>query len=703
MDTLPRLSRNAPDDHAPAASPPRPIAIGLLVALVALAAWLRVTRLADLPAGFFCDEAGLGYSAYSILKTGRDETGALLPLFFWSFDVSYKNPVFIYSAVPLVALFGLNEFAVRLTAALYGAGTVAAMFFLGRALLGTWVGLLAALLLAVCPWHLHFSRIAFELITFPFFFVLAATGCIRFLRGERGLSAAGVCAGLCLYTYAAAKLFVPLFLLGFTLLAAKPLLRRRREAVRAGLLLLLVAAPVAVFDVRHGDLAGMYFRENTFLDAAVPVGDLARRFAANYAAFFSPDFLFRAGDSLVVRHAVPGHGELYPLFAPLLVAGVWAAVRRRDPALRVALWWLAAYPVAAALMHEIPSASRGIVGAPAFCLLAAVGGWTLVHAVRRLAIRPAFAAVLPVVVAIVGLGLLGADTARYWARYADEYPRYSAKSYTGFQFGHRQVVDYFRAHRDDYDLLALQAYLNNQPQAFLLFYDAFPPAILQTEGLGVLHARTKMTFGDPDELDFYQSQPRVLFAVTNDQISLFADFTIRETITAPDGSVAYQLVDVRALKDFVHTWWLSDSFPAAEPLPVPTFDPDTPGEDDPAVRGWARYTPARAVMHLGQVLPPAGDDRCAWAVVFVNSDREQLVRVLTGFHERGGVWVNEARVALHQRPIEAVADTAAGVTRLRAGRNVVAVQSCSADWEWRFTFRLSDTAGRPLTDVSWRP
>ena len=38
--------------------------------------------------------AALGYNAYSILETGRDENGALLPLFVWSFNVSYKNPIF---------------------------------------------------------------------------------------------------------------------------------------------------------------------------------------------------------------------------------------------------------------------------------------------------------------------------------------------------------------------------------------------------------------------------------------------------------------------------------------------------------------------------------------------------------------------------------------------------------------------------------
>ena len=91
-------------------APGRRASLLLLAGIVVLAGFLRVHRLGDLPPGFFCDEAGLGYNAYSILETGRDENGVFLPLFVWSFDTSYKNPVFIYSGVLPVAALGLSEF-----------------------------------------------------------------------------------------------------------------------------------------------------------------------------------------------------------------------------------------------------------------------------------------------------------------------------------------------------------------------------------------------------------------------------------------------------------------------------------------------------------------------------------------------------------------------------------------------------------------
>src|SRR5579862_2136800 len=113
--------------------------IGLL-AIVALAAVVRIAGLRDLPPGLFCDEAGNGYNSYLLLTTGHDENHELLPLYVWSFGVSYKNPVFIYAATLPIALFGLSEFSVRLTAALFGIAAVVGIGVLAAACSGWQAG-----------------------------------------------------------------------------------------------------------------------------------------------------------------------------------------------------------------------------------------------------------------------------------------------------------------------------------------------------------------------------------------------------------------------------------------------------------------------------------------------------------------------------------------------------------------------------------
>jgi hypothetical protein len=178
--------------------------------------------------------------------------------------------------------------------------------------------------------------------------------------------------GLCLYAYAIAAVFVPLFLIGFALLYLPTLLRRWRESLLGLAALVATVAPAAIFLYVHRQLSTMYFRHTTNLDTSEGLRALAQRFGRSYLQFFSRDFLLDHGDP-IVRHAVPGFGELLPVFIPLLILGAVVALLYWNRAPKLILWWLAVYPVAPSLMNEIPSASRGIIGVAAFCLLAAVG------------------------------------------------------------------------------------------------------------------------------------------------------------------------------------------------------------------------------------------------------------------------------------------------------------------------------------------
>jgi 4-amino-4-deoxy-L-arabinose transferase-like glycosyltransferase len=692
-----------PDAREARAALPPLVVTGLLVAIAAGALALRVYHLVELPAGFFCDEAGNGYNAYSLLHTGRDETGSWLPLYVWSFGVSYKNPIFLYSAMLPTALFGPTEMAVRLTAALYGFGTVVAMFVLGRALMGTTVGLLAALLLAICPWHLHFSRIGFELITLPFFFTLAVSSLVRWTQGRRTLPQAMVLFGLCLYTYVPAKLIVPLFLAGFAVLYWRPLRARWRETALAAGLFVLTAAPVAIFDLTHRAQAGSYFRDTTLLARPDPPLALARQFAANYAAFFSPAFLFEDSDDRIIRHRVGEHGELYPFFAPLLVLGAAVALLRRDRAMRLPLLWLGLYPLAPALMNEIPSASRGILGAPAFCLVAAIGAGAILRLAAQASERRAVALAAQAALALGGVALLVPAVQHYWTLYRDDYPRESAKYYTGFQYGHRQVVDYFRRHYDEYDLLLLTTRKSNQPDVFLRFYDGLqqPP---RTDIMPPFEHREKMLVGGADAYAHYaQPGQHMLFAVLPDEVPLFADAEERERILAPDGSAAFVIVSASRLKDFVSTWRVASPVPETDRSTPPAWTPDNPPRGAAAAR-WQTYDKPFAGVGLNGCFVQDTDNACAWAVNFVTTETERDVRVWTGAPARGQAAENRANLAQQAADgdtDESLIDSQTGMLHLRRGRNTIAVRACKAAADWRFYFRLENPDGTPVDGLQW--
>ncbi|MBX3026395.1 glycosyltransferase family 39 protein [bacterium] len=691
-----------PDGREAANAPPR-AAVALLLALVLAAALgLRTYRLSELPAGFFCDEAGNGFNTACLLYAGHDETGARLPLYVWSFGTSYKNPVFLYSAMLPMAALGPTETAVRLTAALWGSATVLALFFLGRALMGPLTGIVAALLLAVCPWHLHFSRIGFELVTFPFFFTCALTALVRWTQGRRTLAQAAVLLGLCLYTYVPAKLFVPLFTAGFALLYRRPLRERWRETALAAALLAVTVAPVAIFDLAHRDLAGSYFEHTSLLGRDGSPWAKARLFAANYGEFFSGEFLFRDSNDRIIRHSVGEHGELYPFMAPLLVLGVLAALLRRDRALRLPLLWLALYPVAAALMNEIPSASRGFIGAAAFCLVAALGAGALLRLPALARRRRVAWAAQGGLLALLLVVLVPAARA-YWRLYSEVYPQYSAKDYTGFQFGQRRVLEVFRERYDDFDLELLTTRRSNQPEIFLRFYDGLRQAPRPGQAPPFEH-REKMVASSAEARDHYVTPGRrILFAVLPEEVPLFADPQVLERVIAPDGTAAFVLVAATRLKDFVSTWRVGGLLPEDDASPPPTWTPEeAPEEDPPGVR-WRLHDQLFAGVGLNDFFVPNADHACAWAVNFVTTDVERELRVFAGFDDTGEVWVNGARAPLQAvvDPERTLVDARTGRIHLNAGRNAIAVRACEDVGDWRFYFRLENLDGTPVEGLTW--
>ena len=136
--------------------------LALLFTILFLAAFLRFWRLGEVPPSPDWDEAALGYNAYSLLKTGKDEYGTRWPLTLRSYD-DYKPPLYAYLTIPSIKLFGLSTFAVRVPAAVIGTLGVLGTYFLTRALTNNIsLSFIAMFLLAISPWHIQFSRIAFE-------------------------------------------------------------------------------------------------------------------------------------------------------------------------------------------------------------------------------------------------------------------------------------------------------------------------------------------------------------------------------------------------------------------------------------------------------------------------------------------------------------------------------------------------------------
>src|SRR3989344_1828916 len=111
--------------------------------------------------GFPCfnsDEASFAYNGYSIAKTGKDEYGAFMPNRFKAFGEN-KLPVTIYTIVPFVGIFGLNELTSRLPFIIIGALAPLLFYWMSIEFFkNKQIGYIAAFLAAVSPWVQIMSR-----------------------------------------------------------------------------------------------------------------------------------------------------------------------------------------------------------------------------------------------------------------------------------------------------------------------------------------------------------------------------------------------------------------------------------------------------------------------------------------------------------------------------------------------------------------
>lgn len=157
------------------------------------------------------DEAALGYNAYSILKTGRDEYGNFLPLSIRSFN-DYKPALYVYLTVPFVAIMGLNETSTRMVSLC--AGTISLLFlyfFIKELVKNKNLRLFILMVIAFEPWRMHFSRVALEANLSACFFTVGAW--LLYKRKNKLLTA--LILALSAYSYHGARAAVPVLIFLF--------------------------------------------------------------------------------------------------------------------------------------------------------------------------------------------------------------------------------------------------------------------------------------------------------------------------------------------------------------------------------------------------------------------------------------------------------------------------------------------------------
>ena len=357
--------------------------------ILVLGFFLRIYLIDSIPSGFFCDEASIGYNAFTILTKGVDEFGKSFPIFFRALG-DYKNPVEIYSTVPFVALFGLNEFSVRLASALFGIFSILAIYLLCKEMFRKsdgkyYIALFSAFFLAISPWHIQFSRVSLEGLTaFVFFTTIGTYFFLKARKNKNFLLLSVFLFILAIYSYFPARIFIPLFLLGLFVTFRKFLFKNIKFLFLSIFLFICFLSPL-IYSMLFQSGLSRWQQVNIFTNP--PHNEnLFSHMINNYLRHFSPDFLFLTGASgmtnqFITRFSVNGIGELYSLQSVLIIlALIYLWKKRQKQVFSILILWLLLYPVGTLFTADkIVQPTRSIIGVLPFQLLSGFGLYYLLR------------------------------------------------------------------------------------------------------------------------------------------------------------------------------------------------------------------------------------------------------------------------------------------------------------------------------------
>jgi len=487
-----------------------------LILILILAALLRFTALAVFPSGLNADEAALGYNAYSLLLTGKDEHGHLMPVNLESFG-DFKPALYAYLLVPLVKVLGLTEFVVRLPSALFGVLCVFLIYVFVRQLMPnkSQAGSVSALFLAISPWHLHFSRGAWEVNVATTLILLGLVFFLRWLKSPRlpYLVAVMLSFSLSMYSYQSARVIAPILGLGLAACYFGTFWKNLKQSFLSLFMLVLFLTPFLVSIISSdaasriggvgltADIGPVNFVQELRVQNIGPsslVGKLLHnrpviyslQFIKNYLTHFEGNFLFVNGD-VIERNRVPETGLLY--FTDVILVAFGAAFLilncSKYPKFRIVWLWLATAPIASALTFQVPHALRAQNLVVPMIVLTSAG---LIQIIRVFT-HPKIKFIVTLLLVVTYVWQFTRYLHQYYVHYPKTYP-------SAWEYGFKELVAYVAQNQSRYQKIIVTDKFD-QPYSLFLFYLKYPPQ--QFQGNHKLTFRDKYNFSTVRDFDKY--------------------------------------------------------------------------------------------------------------------------------------------------------------------------------------------------------
>lgn len=509
----------------------------IFLIILITAGFLRLFRITEVPPGVNRDEAAIGYTAYSLLKTGKDEYGRVLPLSFQSFG-DWKLPLYIYTTVPFVATLGVNELSVRLPSALAGIASVALVFFLVEALFGSKnLGLLSMVILAISPWHLHLSRVESES---NIAVMLITIGTIFFLKARQNpkLFIPGLISfALTYFAYHGNHIFTTLYATGLLAIYWKSLPKTKELKLAVLIFLIFVGiilsqtlvgadktkiSGISIFgnpNIIHEKIElprNTHDNPQSFWTKLIHnrITYAGEMILHNYLQSYSADFLFIKGGSNHA-HNINNFGNMYAIEGPFLLLGILALFNLKNKKEgKLLLWWLMIAPIAASITKDAPHTNRMFAVFPALAITVALGihEWFAIIPKRKIFIQSSI-----ILIFILYL----ANFSIYIDRYYIHFPKEESQNWGE---GYKALTSILTSPKFS-NTHVIMSDPESSPYIYLLFYSQFDPASYQKEA--VRYSPTPDGFVHVKKFDRYEFKNLDWSADSQKNNTILIDFANR--------------------------------------------------------------------------------------------------------------------------------------------------------------------------------
>jgi len=487
------------------------------------------------------DEVSLGYNAYSVLKTGKDEWGASLPTLFRAYG-DYKLPVYIYFSILPIFIFGLNTFSTRFVSALSGTLAILGIYLLTNKLFDKeklvfhkWkidYGLAAAILLTINPWHFFISRPALEA---NLALTLTIFGLYYLLRGLHTKSwlAPAILLNLSMHTYNTYRIFIPILLICWWLIY-RPKINFAKSNILAifltsiGILLIGLQIFNGQGTARYGKLKIIppsieyeigEMREESSLPPFIKrlVYNKPSYFLVhsgrNYLSYFSPGFFYQT-NAPQTQFAIPDR-NLFTLPILMLAIFSWLAILSKPHKnYNFVLSWLLLSPIAASVTNSPPQALRPSPMIPALIIISLYGLALLNRFLKTDLIKTTTISVLLIVVSI--------DFVSYQKEYFTNYKNNFSQSW---QYGYKQAFDYIAQHQKEYSNFFISKW-QGEPHMFYAFFGNINPHLLQPGGNSIRFKQSDWFWTDKIDNIFFVNNDAIPYTDSTNYLKLENGTTI---------------------------------------------------------------------------------------------------------------------------------------------------------------------------------